>query len=133
MSTYQEKLSLLSEMIAFAKIDGQIHEREYQFLSIVSSQLKIEKSVFESLFEKQAEKVVIKSEHQRILQFYRLALLMHADGVLHENEQIAIREMGVNMGLSPFAMKSVLIEMQKSHTGLIDPDILLALFRAQHN
>ncbi len=133
MSTYEEKLSLLSEMIAFAQIDGEIHEREYQFLSIVSSQLKIEKSVFESLFVKLAEKVVIKSEHQRILQFYRLALLMHADGVLHENEQIAIREMGVNMGLSPYAMKSVLLEMQKSRTGLIDPDILLALFRAQHN
>ena len=133
MSSFEEKLSLLSEMIAFAKIDGQIHEREYQFLSIVASQLKVEKTVFESLFNHKAEKVVIKSEHQRILQFYRLALLMHADGILHENEQIAIREMGVNMGLSPFAMKSVLVEMQKSPTGLIDPDILLALFRAQHN
>lgn len=133
MSSYEEKLSLLSEMIAFAKIDGQIHEREYQFLAIVASQLKIEKTNFESLFEHEAEKVIVKSEHQRILQFYRLALLMHADGVLHENEQIAIREMGINMGLSPYAMKSVLIEMQKSPKGLIDPDILLALFRAQHN
>ncbi len=133
MSTYEEKLSLLSEMISFAKIDGQIHEREYQFLSIVASQLRIEKDAFQSLFEHEAEKVVIKSEHQRILQFYRLALLMHADGVLHDNEQVAIREMGLNMGLSPFAMKSVLLEMRKSPTGLIDPDILLALFRAQHN
>ena len=133
MNTYEEKLSLLSEMIAFAKIDGRIDEREYQFLSIVASQLKIDKDVFESLFDHPADKVVIKSEHQRILQFYRLALLMHADGVLHDNEQVAIREMGINMGLSPFAMKSVLIEMQKSPTGLIDPDILLALFRAQQN
>jgi uncharacterized tellurite resistance protein B-like protein len=133
MSTYEEKLSLMSEMIAFAKIDGQIHEREYQFLSIVASQLRIEKDAFQSLFEHGAEKVVIKSEHQRILQFYRLALLMHADGVLHDNEQVAIREMGLNMGLSPFAMKSVLLEMRRSSTGLIDPDILLALFRAQHN
>ncbi|QEE50942.1 excinuclease ABC subunit B [Flavobacterium alkalisoli] len=133
MSTYEEKLSLLSEMIAFARIDGQIHEREYQFLTIVASQLKVEKSVFESLFVHEAKKVVIKSEHQRILQFYRLALLMHADGILHDNEQVAIREMGVNMGLSPFAMRSVLQEMQKSPTGLIDPDVLLALFRAQHN
>lgn len=133
MSTYEEKLSLLSEMIAFARIDGEIHEREYQFLAIVASQLSIDKSVFESLFEHEAERVAIKSEHQRILQFYRLALLMHADGVLHENEQIAIREMGINMGLSPFAMRSVLQEMEKSPTGLIDPDIMLALFRAQHN
>lgn len=133
MGTYEEKLSLLSEMIAFAKIDGQIHEREYQFLSIVAAQLKIETDAFQSLFKNPAEKVIVKSEHQRILQFYRLALLMHADGVLHDNEQVAIREMGLNMGLSPFAMKSVLLEMQKSPTGLIDPDILLALFRAQHN
>ncbi|MBE99733.1 TerB family tellurite resistance protein [Flavobacterium coralii] len=133
MSTYEEKLSLLSEMIAFAQIDGQVHEREHQFLCIVASQLNVDKSDFEKLFMHKAEKVIIKSEHQRILQFYRLALLMHADGVLHENEQIAIREMGVNMGLSPFAMRSVLAEMQKSPSGLIDPDILLALFRAQHN
>lgn len=133
MSTYQEKLSLLSEMIAFAKIDGQIHDREFQFLSIVASQLHIEKNDFESLFRAEADKVVQKSEHDRILQFYRLALLMHADGVLHKNEQIAIREMGINMGLSPFAMRSVLQEMQKSETGLIDPNVLLALFRAQHN
>ncbi len=133
MNTYEEKLSLLSEMIAFAKIDGQIHEREYQFLWIVASQLRIEKDVFESLFDHPSDKVIIKSEHQRILQFYRLALLMHADGVLHENEQVAIREMGINMGLSPFAMKSVLTEMKQSETGLIDPDMLLALFRAQQN
>lgn len=133
MSTYEEKLSLLSEMIAFAKIDGQIHEREHQFLAVVASQLHVEKSDLETLFDQAAEKVVIKSEHQRILQFYRLALLMHADGVLHANEQVAIREMGINMGLSPFAMRSVLQEMQNSPTGLIDPDILLALFRAQHN
>lgn len=133
MSTYEEKLSLLTEMIAFAKIDGRIHEREFQFLSIVASQLRVEKDIFTNLFDHPAEKVIVKSEHQRILQFYRLALLMHADGVLHENEEIAIREMGLNMGLSPFAMKSVLLEMRKSETGLIDPDLLLALFRAQHN
>ncbi|WP_294820485.1 excinuclease ABC subunit B [uncultured Flavobacterium sp.] len=133
MNTYEEKLSLLSEMIAFAKIDGQVHERELAFLSIVASQLKIEKTVFESLFEHPAERVILKTEHQRILQFYRLALLMHADGVLHDNEQVAIRELGINMGLSPFAMKSVLTEMQRSPTGLIDPDMLLALFRAQQN
>lgn len=133
MNTYEEKLSLLSEMIAFARIDGEIHERELQFLDIVASQLRVEKSVFESLFDQAADKVIIKSEHQRILQFYRLALLMQADGVLHDNEQVAIREMGINMGLSPFAMKGVLVEMKRSPTGMIDSDMIMALFRAQQN
>lgn len=133
MNTYEEKLSLLSEMIAFAKVDGQVHEREFQFLTIVSQQLRIERDAFDTLFNEPADKVIIKSEHQRILQFYRLALLMQADGVLHDNEQVAIREMGINMGLSPFAMKGVLVEMKRSPTGMIDPDMLLALFRAQQN
>jgi len=133
MNSYEEKLSLLSEMIAFAKIDGQVHEREYRFLTIVASQLKVENYAFKTLFKEPVPKVVIKTEHQRILQFYRLALLMQADGVLHDNEQVAIREMGINMGLSPYAMKSVLVEMQQSPTGLIDPEVLLALFRAQQN
>ena len=133
MNTYEEKLSLLSEMIAFAKIDGQVHEREFQFLTIVAQQLRVDRDVFESLFEQPSDKVILKSEHQRILQFYRLALLMQADGVLHDNEQVAIREMGINMGLSPFAMKGVLTEMKHSPTGMIDPDLLLALFRAQQN
>jgi uncharacterized tellurite resistance protein B-like protein len=133
MSTYNEKLSLLSEMIAFAQIDGEVHEREYRFLSIVAAQLRVEKTTFETLFTTPAGKVVIKSEHERILQFYRLALLMQADGILHENEQKAIREMGINMGLSPFAMKGVLTEMQRSPSGLVDPEIMLALFKAQQN
>lgn len=120
-------------MIAFAKIDGSIHEREYQFLSVVASQLCVPQTDFEKLFDEKIERVVIKDEHQRILHFYRLAVLMHADGMLHEKEQVAIRQMGINMGLSPFAMRSVLTEMQRSPSGLIDPDLLLALFRAQHN
>ena len=133
MATYQEKLSLLSDMIAFAKIDGDIHERELQFLSIIASQLNVEQNDFEKLFDHGAQHLIIKDEHQRILHFYRLALLMHADGILHEKEQVAIREIGINMGLSPFAMRSVLQEMRQSPSGLIDPDLLLALFRAQHN
>ncbi len=133
MNTYEEKLSLLSEMIAFAKIDGQVHEREYRFLSIVAAQLRIDRPTFEDLFVHQAQKQVLKTEHERILQFYRLALLMHANGVLHDNEQVAIREIGINMGLSPFAMKGVLNEIKRSPTGLVDPEILLALFRAQQN
>ncbi|MFL9845910.1 excinuclease ABC subunit B [Flavobacterium rhizosphaerae] len=133
MNTYEEKLSLLSEMIAFARIDGKVNERELRFLNIVASQLRVEKNAFESLFSHPAEKKIIKSEHQRILQFYRLALLMHADGVLHDNEQVAIREMGINMGLSPYAMKGVLQEMQRSPSGLVDPEIMLALFKAQQN
>lgn len=133
METYQEKISLLQEMIAFALVDNQLHDREYDFIEMIAQELEIDKATFMKLFENKAETVVIKDEFNRICQFYRLALLMHVDGVLHENEQNKLNEIGINMGLNPYAMKRVLHLMKKSPTRLIDGDVLVSLFQEQHN
>ena len=133
MDSYQEKISLLQEMIAFALIDGELHDREYDFLEMVANDLEIEKSVFLSLFENRGKISVIKDEFHRICQFYRLALLMHSDGVLHEREQIKINEIGINMGLNPFAMKRVLYLMKTSPNRMVPSEVLLAVFSEQHN
>lgn len=133
MTTYEEKLSLLAEMVAFAVIDGKLHDREYQFLSIVASELDIKKEDFKHLFHQELVAIPIKSESQRIQQFYRLALLMHCDGILHEKEEIAIKQMGVNMGLNPFAIKRILKAMQESPTRMIDGEMLLNIFKEQLN
>lgn len=133
METYQEKISLLQEMIAFALIDGELHDREYDFIEMVSKELEIEKETFHKLFENKTDVKVIKDEFNRVCQFYRLALLMHADGVLHEREQIKINEIGINMGLNPYAMKRVLHLMKKSPNRMVDGQTLLSVFAEQHN
>jgi uncharacterized tellurite resistance protein B-like protein len=133
MNTYEEKLSLLSEMIEFAKVDGELHEREMEFLALVAYELNIERPAFIELFRQHSDLKVIKSEAQRIHQFYRLALLMHVDGKLHQNENIAIRQLGINMGLSPAAMNRVLDLMKASPTGMISPQEIVAAFRGQQN
>lgn len=133
MDSYQEKISLLQEMIAFALVDGELHDREYDFLGMVAMDLEIEKSVFHKLFENRGEILVIKDEFHRICQFYRLALLMHIDGVLHETEQIKINEIGINMGLNPYAMKRVLQLMKNTPDQTIDGAVLVAVFSEQHN
>ena len=133
MDSYQEKISLLQEMIAFALIDGELHDREYDFLEMVAMELEIEKPVFHKLFENRASVSVIKDEFHRICQFYRLALLMHSDGVLHEAEQIKINEIGINMGLNPYAMKRVLNLMKNSPNRMVEGDVLLSVFTEQHN
>jgi uncharacterized tellurite resistance protein B-like protein len=133
MDTLQEKLSLLQEMIAFALIDGELHDREYDFLEMVSKELEIEKETFLKLFENRGKTIVIKDEFNRICQFYRLALLMHCDGILHEREQIKINEIGINMGLNPYAMKRVLHLMKTSPDRMVPAEVLLAVFSEQHN
>lgn len=133
MNSYEEKISLLSEMIAFAVVDGELHDREYDFLLMVSQELQVEKETFLELFKNRNDIKVIKDEFHRILHFYRLALLMHCDGVLHEHERIAINEIGINMGLNPNAMKRVLHLMEESEDQMVDGEILLGAFQEQLN
>ncbi len=133
MHTYEEKISLLLEMIAFATIDGNLHKNEYAFLTIVANELKISKAVFNDLFHQELPHIVIKSEFERFHQFYRLALLMHSDGVLHPKEEVAILQIGINMGLNPIVTNRILKMMKMKPSPIIEADILLEIFKEQHN
>lgn len=133
MNTHEEKINLLSEMIAFSVIDGRLHEREYQFVWIVAQELGISKKEFNDLFHQELPTKVAKSEFERIQQFYRLALLMHCDGVLHQKEEEAIRQIAINMGLNPSATNRVLKLMKSSPSAMISPQVLLEYFQEQLN
>lgn len=133
MNTEEEKRSLLLEMIAFSTVDGQLHKRELDFLWLVAQELKIDRAFFQDLFHQEYTVKVIKSEFQRIQQFYRLALIMHCDGILHEKEAKAIQQIAIEMGLNPGAVKRVLDLMEKAPNALIDPKVLLKVFQEQHN
>lgn len=133
MNDYNERLALLAEMIAFSVIDGRLHEREYLFLAMIAEELKVDKGDFKSLFHREEYPIVIKSEFERIQQFYRLALLMHCDGVLHEREHVKIHEIGINMGLNPHAIKRVLKAMLNSPNRMISAEFLLEVFQEQLN
>lgn len=133
MQSTNEKLSLLADMIAFAIVDGKLHDREYQFITLVAQELQIDKEILNQLFHQEHATEVVKNEFERIQHFYRLALLMFCDGVLHEREQIKINEMGLFMGLSPFAIKSVLKAMKESPSHMVSPQFLLDVFNEQLN
>ncbi len=133
MNSRTEKISLLSDMIAFAIVDGELHEREYMFLSIIAVELGISKEELKQLFHEEHRSEIIKNEFERIQQFYRLALLMHCDGILHEREQVKIHEIGINMGLNPHAIKRVLKAMEQSPTRMVHSDFLLEVFQEQLN
>ena len=133
METTQEKISLLKEMIAFALIDGELHDREYDFIEIVAYELGVDKETLHKLYENKGEVNVIKDELNRICQFYRLALLMGCDDILHERERIKINEIGINMGLDPYAMKRALQLIEDSPNHMIDGETLIKLFSEQLN
>lgn len=133
MNTEEEKRSLLLEMIAFSTVDGELHKRELEFLWLVAQELNINQKLFQDLFHQENIPQIIKSEFQRIQQFYRLALIMHCDGILHEKEAKAIQQIAIEMGLNPTATKRVLDLMKKAPNAMIDPKKLLKVFQEQHN
>lgn len=133
MDIYAEKISLLSEMIAFALVDNELHDSEYDFLLLIANDLQIEKETFLDLFKKRNGFLVVKNEFQRILHFYKLSLLMFADGNLHHKEDVLIHQIGIQMGLNPFAMNRIIKLMKNAPDTMIAPEVFVGIFEEQYN
>lgn len=133
MITYKEKLSLLGDLIQLSRVDGELHDRELHFIRLVADELKVREDDFQELFKLPNQIVIFRSEFQRIEHFYRMALLMHCDEVNHDKEEEFLMQVGVKMGLNPYAMKRVFKMMQASPTKTLHPQSLLEMFKEQHN
>ncbi len=133
MNTFKEKLSILSEMIAFARVDDFIKDPEYKFLLGVSKQLGVDRNVFDGLFSQESEHIVPKTEAERILQFHRLLLLMNVDSTQEELEIRRLHDMGLSMGLPPSAINQVLSIMHEYPNNVVPPEVLITIFKTYHN
>lgn len=133
MNTKQEKLSILSEMIAFAKVDKDLKESEYLFLVGVASHIGVNKKEFDKLLALKAENKTLKSELDRIVQFNRLVLLMNIDQEQHRLEIAELHNIGLRMGLPPSAIGQVLEIMHKYPNKVVPPKVLINIFKAHQN
>ncbi|GAA3509454.1 hypothetical protein GCM10022393_22410 [Aquimarina addita] len=133
MYSKEEKLSLLSEMIEFARADNKVKEEEYGFILAVAEQLGITAHELGELMEKGVQKKSIHPESERILQFHRLVLLMNVDQESVPSELHKIRNMGLQMGLRPEAIDTVLKEMHSYPNKVIPPKELMAIFTKFYN
>ena len=133
MGTYEEKLSILSEMIAFARVDHSLKESEYGFLLKVASNLGVDQDTFEGLLKEKSPKVVLKSQAERIVQFHRLLLLMNVDQHQHKKEVDTLYNIGLRMGLPPGAISQVLQVMHNYPNNVVPPNVLINIFKAHYN
>ena len=128
-----EKLSLLSEMIAFARTNDSLSQIEYKFLLGVAKQLEISDEDFQYLLEHPVTHVNLKSHSERIVQFHRLVLLMNL-GNRHSGRELArLHNFGLRMGLSHESINKVLDLMESFPNKIIPPDFLIDIFKIQYN
>lgn len=128
-----EKLSLLSEMIAFARIDNTLKEIEYNFLLGVAKQLEITQEDFNYLLENPVTHINLKSHSERIVQFHRLVLLMNLNHDISHKELVKLHNFGLRMGLGHEAINKVLDLMESFPNKIIPPDFLIDIFKIQYN
>ena len=130
-----EKLSLLSEMIAFAKYDKDIKNIEYNFLLGVAKQLDISRSDFEYLIENPVTYTHLKSHSERIVQFHRLVLLLNIESGndVKSKGVIKLYNFGLRMGLSHESITKVLYLMDSFPNKIVPPDVLIDIFKTQYN
>lgn len=130
-----EKLSLLSEMIAFAKYDKDIKNIEYNFLLGVAKQLEICREDFEYLIEHPVTYTHLKSHSERIVQFHRLVLLMNieSNNDVKNSGVIKLYNFGLRMGLSHESITKVLYLMESFPNKIVPPDVLIDIFKTQYN
>jgi len=130
---HKEKLSLLTELIKLAKTDKELRQSEFDFLYAIAKQLEVSDADFKDLFDKSIEFTPPKNEFERIVQFQRLVLLMNVDRSVTEIELNHVREIGIRMGLSPQATNEVLEAMNTHENGMLPPEVLIGIFKKQHN
>lgn len=128
-----EKLSLLSEMIAFARIDNSLKEIEYNFLLGVARQLEITREDFDYLLDNPVTYVHLKSHSERIVQFHRLVLLMNIGDRMSSRELVKLHNFGLRMGLGHESINRVLELMESFPNKIIPPDFLIDIFKVQYN
>jgi uncharacterized tellurite resistance protein B-like protein len=133
MSTYKEKLSILSELILFAKADNVVTASEYNFLLSVALLIGVDKKTFNSLFTREVEKVLPKNQADSILQFHRLVLLMNVDCNRQPSEVKKLYNIGLSMGLPPSAVEQVLSIMHQYPNNVVPPEVLINIFKAHYN
>lgn len=133
MTNRVEKLSLLSEMIAFAQTDANLKTIEYKFLLGVAKQLEISQEDFDYLIKYPVNYVHLKSHSERIVQFHRLVLLMYLDSDISKKELVKLHNFGLRMGLSHESINRVLDLMESFPNKIVPPDFLIDIFKVQYN
>jgi len=128
-----EKLSLLSEMIAFARINNNLRAIEHKFLLGVAKQLEITREDYDYLLDNPVTHVNLKSHSERIVQFHRLILLMNLDREIADKDLIRLHNFGLRMGLGHEAINRVLDLMESFPDKIVPPDFLIDIFKTQYN
>lgn len=130
---YEEKLSLLRELIKLSQVDNDEADIEYDFICEVAKKLDIDKDDLETLRYDDFKFTPPKLEYNRIYNFYSLILLMGIDKKVVKKEMTFCRLLGVRMGLNPLAVEGIIRRVEDHPDQIIPSEEIIEIFKASYN
>ena len=133
MEKHQKKLSLLQDLIALSNVDRNISFIENNFIYTIALSLGVSEVELTQLKNNPVNYNPENKETDRIIQFYRLLLLMNVDQVKTKKEIDFCKETGLKMGLNTTAINTTIEQMLNSETGMMTPNDVIKIFQTHHN
>ncbi|WP_339848595.1 TerB family tellurite resistance protein [uncultured Dokdonia sp.] len=128
-----ENFQIISDMLLMAKADNHLHEREYDFILMVARRMGISKDEVDALVKSPQDKMVYKTEMQRLTQFHRLLLVMNVDEETQFVEIDTLRNYGLKLGIRAEAVQQILSEMGDYEHKIIPSYRLVEIFKRFYN
>jgi uncharacterized tellurite resistance protein B-like protein len=131
--TLEEKLGVIRQLYQMTLADGKVKPVEYGFLYELALSMAVPLEKLEEIFEVESKYEIPKEQVNRIIQVYRLALIMKVDNETTESEIFTLKSLALQMGLRPESVDNMLQEMIKKDSGTLNFDELMNIFNVPEN
>ena len=132
MNNHEEKLSLIQDLIGLSLADGNEDFNEGNFIYTIANSLGVSELEVSALKNTPVKYSPADKETDRIIQFYRLLLLMGVDQKKTDSEIAFCKEVALKMGLNPIAVNDTIKSILESETGMMSPEDVIKIFQIQH-
>ncbi len=131
--TYEQKLSLVNELVHLGDADGRMDRDEFELTRGLGSRLGINDADIEKAIRKDIPFTPPTEEADRILWLQAMTMIVIADEVLHENEVQSMQRIGLKLGFRDAAINELLRRLRANPTRPLPPSELLPIFQVAHN
>ena len=132
-STRSIHKKMIEQMIDLTKKNPDKNTKEIPFIAQLIEQMGLTKNDVLQLFNSHIKTQLPPKETDRILQFYRLCLLTLIDEKITFEELSKLRDVGINMGLSPTATEEIIRSLQENKGKVLSPEQLIKIFKVNLN
>ncbi len=132
----KKRIYLLKQVWDIIKADKEIHKNEKEFLLDIAQSMNVQPDEISDIID--LDTIIdlpkpVLSREEKIIQIYQLALMIKADGKITEEEIELIKNIGLEMGLSPDALDIMLEELFKSMERILNFEELFNIFNLSNN